>query len=90
VELASIETQRLPIAVCGASREVEYGLAFYRNQIVSRYEAGSIPPGEHLLVASPAWKSNVTDWTIGRRVTLLGHYTAQNLDYYWVAATAVK
>ena len=88
MELASIETQRLPIAVCGASREVEYGLAFYRDQIVSRYEARSIPAGEHLLVASPAWKSNVTEWTTGRRVTLLGHFTPQNLDYYWVAASA--
>jgi len=90
VELASIETQRLPIAVCGASREVEYGLAFYRDQIVSRYEAGNVPPGEHLLVALPSWKSNVTEWTRGRRVTSLGHYAPQNLDYYWVAANAIK
>jgi 4-amino-4-deoxy-L-arabinose transferase-like glycosyltransferase len=86
VELASIETQKLPIAVCGASREVEYGLAFYRDQIVSRYEAGGVPPVEHLLVAVPEWKSNVTQWTKGRRVTSLGHYAPQNLDYYWVAA----
>jgi hypothetical protein len=90
LELASIETQKLPIAVCGASREVEYGLAFYRDQAVSRYESGSVPPGEHLLVAAPSWKSNVTDWTKGRRVTSLGHYSPQNLDYYWVAATAAK
>jgi len=90
VELASIETQRLPIAICGASREVEYGLAFYRDQIVSRYEAGNVPPGEHLLVALPSWKSNVTEWTKGRRITSLGHYAPQNLDYYWVASAAVK
>jgi len=90
VELASIETQKLPIAVCGPSREVEYGLAFYRDQVVSRYEACSVPPGEHLLVALPSWKSNVTEWTRERRVTSLGHYAPQNLDYYWVAATAVK
>jgi 4-amino-4-deoxy-L-arabinose transferase-like glycosyltransferase len=90
VELASIETQRLPIAICGASREVEYGLAFYRDQIVSRYEAGNVPPGEHLLVALPSWKSNVTEWTKGRRITSLGHYAPQNLDYYRVASAAVK
>jgi 4-amino-4-deoxy-L-arabinose transferase-like glycosyltransferase len=90
VELASIETQKLPIAVCGASREVEYGLAFYRDQVVSRYEAGRVPQGEHLLVALPSWRSNVTEWTRERRVTSLGHYAPQNLDYYWVAATAVK
>ena len=90
VELASIETQKLPIAVCGASREVEYGLAFYRDQIVSRYEAGAVPSGEHLLVAVPSWKSNVTEWTQGRRTTLLGHYAPQNLDYYWIAAAGSK
>jgi len=88
LELASIETQKLPIAVCGASREVEYGLAFYRDEIVSRYETGNVPAGEHLLVASPAWKSNVIDWTKGRRVTLLGHFAPQNLDYYWVAGSS--
>ena len=84
-ELASIETQKQPVAVCGVSREVEYGLAFYRDQIVERYESGNIPPGEHLLVAAPSWRPNITDWTKGRRVTLLGHYAPQNLDYLWVA-----
>jgi len=86
VELASMETSHLPSAVCGASREVEYGLAFYRNQKVSRYEAGDIPSVEHLLVAPPAWKSDVATRTVGRRVSFLGHYAPQDLDYYWVSA----
>ena len=89
-ELASMETQKLPIAVCGASREVEYGLAFYRDQVVARYESGNVPAGEHLLVAPPAWKANVDELTSGRRVTFLGRYVPQNLNYYWVAATQVK
>jgi len=87
-ELASVETHKLPLAVCGTSREVEFGLAFYRDQIIDRYESGAVPAGEHLLVAAPSWKSNVTEWTKGRRVTSLGHYAPQDLDYYWVAATA--
>ena len=85
-ELAGIETQTLPIAVCGVHREVEYGLAFYRNQKIVRYEVGSVPSGEHLLVAAPAWKKDVLNATAGRRLTLLGHYRAQDVDYYWVAA----
>jgi 4-amino-4-deoxy-L-arabinose transferase-like glycosyltransferase len=88
-ELAALETHKLPIAICGASREVEYGLAFYRDQVVARYESGSIPASDHLLVAPPAWKSNVDEVTSGRRVTFLGHYAPQNLDYYWVAAASV-
>lgn len=90
IELASLETHRLPIAVFGASREIEYGLAFYRNQVVARYEAGDIPAGEHLLVAPATWMDNVAKQTAGRHVSLLGHYAPQNLDYYWVAATPVK
>lgn len=86
LELASVETQRLPLAVCGASREVEFGLAFYRNQPLARYESGDVPEGQHLLVAPTAWMDNVAKATAGRRVTFLGHYAAQGLDYYWVAA----
>lgn len=86
IELASIETHRLPVAVCGTSREVEYGLAFYRDQVIARYETGNIPLEEHLVVAAPEWTSNVKEWTLGRRVSFLGHYAPQNLDYYWVAA----
>lgn len=86
VELAGVETHKLPIAVCGASREVEYGLAFYRNQVVARYEAGDIPAGEHLLVAPTTWIDNVAKATTGRHVSLLGHYAPQGLDYYWVSA----
>jgi len=85
-ELASIETHPLPIAVCGTSRELEYGLAFYRNQTVARYELGEVPAGEHLLIAAPAWKKNVDELTAGRRVTFLEYYAPQNVDYYWVAA----
>jgi 4-amino-4-deoxy-L-arabinose transferase-like glycosyltransferase len=84
VELTGIETQTLPLAVCGASRELEYGLAFYRNQVISRYELGQTPAAEHLLVASPTWKVAIADHTAGRRVSFLGHYAPQDVDYYWV------
>jgi 4-amino-4-deoxy-L-arabinose transferase-like glycosyltransferase len=87
-ELAGIETHPLPIAVCGTSRELEYGLAFYRNQTVARYESGEVPAGEHLLAALPAWKKNVDELTSGRRVTFLGYYAPQNVDYYFVASAS--
>ena len=86
VDMADVETRQLLLAVCGVSREMEYGLRFYRNQAVLRYESGSVPAEEHLLVAPSTWKVNVAVETAGRRVLLLGHYAPQNLDYYWVAA----
>ncbi|HUA16481.1 MAG TPA: glycosyltransferase family 39 protein [Verrucomicrobiae bacterium] len=85
-ELAEMETHELPLAVCGTSRELEYGLAFYRNQIITRCEYSALPAQEFLLIAPPAWKSAVDEHTAGRRVTFLGHYAPQDVDYYWVAA----
>lgn len=90
VELASVETHRLPVAVFGTSREVEYGLAFYRNQTIDRYESGEIPTGEHLLVAPMTWTDNVAKISSGRRVTWLGHYAPQGLDYFWISAAGAK
>ena len=88
IELASVESRRLPLAVYGVQREMEYGLAFYRNQVITRYEEGKLPPGEHLLVAPTTWMDNVAKQTAGRRVSFLGHYAPQGLDYYWVAAAS--
>jgi 4-amino-4-deoxy-L-arabinose transferase-like glycosyltransferase len=90
IEIASVETHQLPLAVYGVPREVEFGLTFYRNQPAERYEAGSIPAEEHLLVAPSTWRGNVAKQTTGRRVLLLGHYAPQSVDYYWVAAAGAK
>jgi 4-amino-4-deoxy-L-arabinose transferase-like glycosyltransferase len=89
-ELASVETHRLPLAVCGVPRELEYGLAFYRNQTIARYELGSVPAEEHLVIAPPTWRVNVEKQTAGRRVLFLGNYAPQNVDYYWVSAAGTK
>jgi hypothetical protein len=85
MELASIETKKLPIAVYGVHRELEYGLGFYRNDSIQRYETANIPSGEHLLIAPTTWMDNVAKVTAGRHVSFLGHYAPQAVDYYWVA-----
>ena len=86
-ELVSIESHPLPVAVCGASRELEYGLAFYRNQPIARYESGNVPAGEHLVVAPAKWRDDVVNYAGSRRVSFLGHYAPQEVDYYWVAGS---
>ncbi len=88
--IAKAEMHQLPLAVCGVPREMEYGLAFYRNQTIARYESGNVPAEEHLLVAPATWKRDVAGRTEGRRVLFLGHFAPQNVDYYWVSATAPK
>ncbi len=84
-EINRVDNQTLPTAILRLPRETEYGLQFYRNQTIARYELGQIPNGEHLLVAREGWQKNIAKWTTGRRVTYLGSFAPQGLDYYWVA-----
>ncbi len=85
-EISGMEVRPLPLAVYGVPREMEYGLTFYRNQAIPRYEAGATPSGEHLLIAPDTWQTGVAKYTIGRRVSFLGHFAQQHVDYYWVSA----
>jgi hypothetical protein len=87
-QLAVIAMHPLPLAAYGVPRELEYGLTFYRNQPIGRYEWGQIPAGEHLLIAPENWQLGVAKYTAGRRVSFLGSYAPQRVDYYWVAGAA--
>lgn len=89
IQLAQIETHRLPLAVFNVRRETEYGLAFYRDQAISRYEAHAVPFDEHIVVAPTGSRDAVAAQVGERRVSYLGTFAPQNLDYYWVAATKV-
>jgi 4-amino-4-deoxy-L-arabinose transferase-like glycosyltransferase len=84
-QLASMEMKPLPLAVLGVPRETEFGLAFYRNQIISRYEMSQVPSGEHLLVAPAGTRDAVSKFVGGRRISYLGNFTPQKLDFYWIA-----
>ena len=83
-EIDRVDNRSLPLAILRLSRETEYGLNFYRDQKILRYEAGEIPAGEHLLITKEGWQKNVAKWTPGRRVTYVGSFAEQGLDYYWV------
>lgn len=84
-EIDRVDNRTLPLAILRLSRETEYGLNFYRDQKILRYEAGEIPVGEHILITKEGWQKNVAKWTTGRRVTYLGSFAPQGLDYYWIA-----
>jgi 4-amino-4-deoxy-L-arabinose transferase-like glycosyltransferase len=84
-EISRVDTKPLPLAVLQVSRETEYGLQFYRNQSIVRYELGQAPFGEHLLLAPEGLRAEIERRALGRRVSYLGSFAAQGLDYYWVA-----
>jgi len=75
--------------VSGVSRETEFGLAFYRDQIIDRYGSGPVPVGEHLVVAPEGSQTAIAKLVAGRRVSYLGSFAPQGLDYYWVSAAGV-
>jgi 4-amino-4-deoxy-L-arabinose transferase-like glycosyltransferase len=84
-EIDHVDNRSLPLAILRLPRETEYGLNFYRNQNIVRYEVGGVPPGEHLLITPEGWQKNIAKWTPGRRVTYIGSFAEQGMDYYWVA-----
>jgi 4-amino-4-deoxy-L-arabinose transferase-like glycosyltransferase len=86
LEIAGIETHRLPLAVYHVRRELEYGLTFYRDQLTFNYDWGSVPQEEHLLVAPENSLVEIAKLVPGRRVSYVGNYAAQRVDYYKVAA----
>jgi len=86
-EIRRIENARLPLAVFHVPREVEFGLAFYRNQKIAQYGPGQVPAEAHILVAPEGSQIEIAKQVPGRRVSYLGSYAPQGLDYYWVGAS---
>ena len=86
--LQTVDPHHLPVAVFFISRETEFGMQFYRNQAMPRYELGEIPDGEHLVVASEGREPGVLKRASGRKVTYLGNFAAQKLEFFYVVAAA--
>jgi len=84
-EISRLEKAQLPLAVFRVSRELEFGLAFYRNQVIFRYGSEEIPAVEHMLVAPEGSQVDIARLIPGRHVSYLGSFAPQGLDYYWVA-----
>ena len=85
-DINRVEQGLLQAAVFHVPREVEYVLAFYRNQVIESYDRGEIPQPAHLLVSSQGTENDIHKVLGSRRVSLLGTYPPQNLEYFWVAA----
>jgi hypothetical protein len=84
-QLAALDSHHLPVAVFLAPRETEFGLAFYRNQVISNYQTRQIPAGEHIVVAAQGFQKSIAKES-GRKVTYLGNFAPQKLEYFYVSA----
>jgi 4-amino-4-deoxy-L-arabinose transferase-like glycosyltransferase len=82
------------VAVYRVRRDMEYGLAFYRNREVVNYEDTGVPVGEHLLVARVTGRRGVDlrtpaalqEYLEGRHYEELLSWPEQGLEVYLVGA----
>ena len=74
------------IAVYDVPRGIEYGLGFYRNHFIANYGRNEIPDKTHVVVAASGTQKELQFRFPQRRVTRIGGWAAQHLDFYLVAA----
>jgi 4-amino-4-deoxy-L-arabinose transferase-like glycosyltransferase len=74
------------VATFKARREVEYGVAFYRDQPVKVYERLEIPEGAHVVICRMGCESELREISPGRTIDRLGDFPAQRLEFFSVGA----
>jgi hypothetical protein len=76
------------VAVFHTRRDVEYGIAFYRNQRVVNYQNDGVPLDAHVLIIRAGTLPEAMQLLGTRESSFLMHDTAQDLDVYWIAPAA--
>jgi 4-amino-4-deoxy-L-arabinose transferase-like glycosyltransferase len=92
--IATIVPPNETIAVFRVRRDMEYGLAFYRNHEVANYDEVGVPSEEHILVVRVAGKGGVDlgsqaalqEYLEGRRYEPLFSWPEQELVVYLVGS----
>lgn len=82
--IQSFSQEAVPVALFHTNRQLEYGLEFYLNRPVQRYEIGQVPRDGHVLVILRNSTDEYGDLLRGRKVSFLTSIPAQKLDLYWV------
>jgi hypothetical protein len=87
-ELERLGTGGKPVAGFRIHRNLEYGLGFYRNQKIRRYERNQIPAEDHLLIVRQGTRDEAAKVAGGRRLSWIGGFAAQGVEFYWVSRAA--
>jgi 4-amino-4-deoxy-L-arabinose transferase-like glycosyltransferase len=74
------------VAVEGVRRDIDYGLAFYRNTPMVHYSTDGVPKEQHLLVIRTNDKDGLSRWLSGRVYEPIFLYESQGLEVYKVYA----
>jgi len=75
------------LALYEVKRDMDYGLAFYRNSPLVHYRTDGVPVGEHLLVIPTGKTTELGRWLAGRVYKPLFLYDTQGLEVYKVYAS---
>ncbi|HSA94241.1 MAG TPA: glycosyltransferase family 39 protein [Terriglobales bacterium] len=86
-ELERLGTEGKPVAAFRIHRNLEYGLGFYRNQEIKRYERNEIPSEDHLLIVREGKREEAAKMAGGRRLSRIGEFGAQGVEFYWVSSS---
>jgi len=97
-KLATLGPPDETIAVFRVRRDMEYGLAFYRNHQVVSYEDTGVPSEEHLLVARVTGRNGVDlhtddalgEYLEGREYQPLFMWPAQGLEVFLVGPAVTE
>lgn len=74
-----------PISVFNVKRDVEYGLNFYRNEAIGRYERDGVPAPAHVVIIREG-SSDALRALIGvRQISPLGNFPPQHLEFFLVS-----
>ena len=89
-EIAAQAPDEKIVALIGVRRDLEYGLAFYRNQPMLHYdnENEGVPNGEHILIAPIKDQEDLNRYLAGRIYEPLFLYDMQGLEVYRVLAAS--
>jgi 4-amino-4-deoxy-L-arabinose transferase-like glycosyltransferase len=74
------------VAMESVKRDMDYGLAFYRNQPIIHYSSDGVPAAEHILVIPSSDTAELNRWLAGRVYEPLFLYESQGLAVYRVYA----
>ena len=74
------------VALQAVKRDMDYGLAFYRNQALIHYDHDGVPPQEHILVIRSNDQADLQRFLDGRIYEPLFLYDTQGLAVYKVYA----
>ena len=96
VERDNLQTRFRPVAVFDTRRDVEYGLGFYLDERIERYERGEIPRVDHILVSREGEHEDIAR-ILGsdRRVVSFGSpfpegMNPQRLEVLWISSSGTQ